>query len=72
VLVRATHRFDASAGRVHDAFLDPSKAGTFLFATPTGQIVRCEIDARIGGAFTIVNPRDEDDVAHTGKYLTLE
>jgi uncharacterized protein YndB with AHSA1/START domain len=72
VLVRATHRFDASAERVYDAFLDPSRAGKFLFAMPTGQIVRCEIDARVGGTFTIVDRRDEEDVVHTGKYLTLE
>jgi uncharacterized protein YndB with AHSA1/START domain len=72
VLVRATHRFDASAARVYDAFLDPLQAGKFLFATPTGQIVRCEIDARVGGAFTIVDRRDGEDVVHTGKYLVLE
>jgi uncharacterized protein YndB with AHSA1/START domain len=72
VLVRVTHRFDASAERVYDAFLDPSKAGKFLFATPTGQIVRCEIDARAGGTFTIVDRRDGEDVVHTGKYVALE
>ena len=53
VLVRAMYRFDASAERVYDAFLDPSRAGKFLFAPATGRIVRCEIDARVGGIFTI-------------------
>jgi uncharacterized protein YndB with AHSA1/START domain len=67
-----THRFDASAERVYDALLDPSHASKFLFATPTGQIVRCEIDARVGGTFTIVDRRDGEDVVHTGKYLALE
>jgi uncharacterized protein YndB with AHSA1/START domain len=71
-LVRATHRFDASAERVYDAFLDSSKACKFLFATPTGQVIRCEIDARVGGTFTIVDRRDWEDVVHTGKYLALE
>ena len=72
VLVRVSHRFSASAERVYDAFLDPSKAAKFLFATATGQVVRCEIDARIGGRFTIVDRRDGEDVAHTGEYQALQ
>jgi uncharacterized protein YndB with AHSA1/START domain len=55
VLVRVTHRFDASAGRVYDAFLDPDRASRLMFATATGQIVRCDIDARVGGTFSIVD-----------------
>ena len=72
ILVRVTHRFDASAERVYDAFLDPARASRFMFATPTGQIVRCEIDARVGGTFTIVDRRDGEDVVHTGNYIALE
>ena len=72
VLVRVSYRFDASAERVYDAFLDPAKAGKFMFATGTGQIVRCDIDARVGGAFTIVDRRNGEDVEHTGEYLELE
>jgi len=72
LLVRVTHRFAASAERVYDAFLDPAMASKFMFATPTGQIVRCEIEARVGGGFTIVDRRDGEDVAHSGRYLVLE
>jgi uncharacterized protein YndB with AHSA1/START domain len=72
VIVRVTHRFDASAERVYDAFLDPAKAAVFMFATPTGQIVRCELDARVGGKFSIVDRRDGEDVLHTGEYLELD
>lgn len=72
VLVRVTHHFDASAERVYDAFLDPDRASKFMFATATGQIVRCHIDAQVGGIFTIVDRRNGEDVAHTGMYLTLE
>lgn len=43
-----------------------------MFATAAGQIVRCEIDARVGGTFTIVDRRNGDDIAHTGAYVALE
>jgi uncharacterized protein YndB with AHSA1/START domain len=72
VLVRVTHRIDAAAERVYDAFLDPGRASRFMFATATGQIVRCDIDARVGGTFTIVDRRNGEDVVHTGTYLALE
>jgi uncharacterized protein YndB with AHSA1/START domain len=71
-VVRLTHRFSASAERVYDAFLDPEQARKFLFATSTGTIVRCEIDARVGGSFIIVDRRDGEDVLHTGTYRELE
>ena len=71
VTIRVTHRFKASPERVFDAWLDPAKAARFLFATPTGQMVRAEIDARVGGTFVFVR-RDGDDVEHTGTYLAID
>jgi uncharacterized protein YndB with AHSA1/START domain len=66
--VRLSRAFDAPPERVFGAWLDPAKARRWLFATPAGEIVRCEIDPRPGGVFTIVDRRSGEDVAHIGVY----
>ena len=72
VTARVQRRFDKSAERVFDAFLDPVKAARFMFSTPTGQMVKVEIDARVGGHFAFVDRRAGEDVEHVGQYLELE
>jgi uncharacterized protein YndB with AHSA1/START domain len=71
-VVRVTHHFNASPERVFDAWLDPQSAGKWLFASPSGQMVRVEIDARAGGRFVIVDRRDGEDVEHSGEYLEID
>ncbi|MCW5830833.1 MAG: SRPBCC domain-containing protein [Labilithrix sp.] len=70
--VTVKHRFAASAERVYDAWLDPEKARRFLFATASGEIVRCDVDARVGGKYAIVDRRNGEDVLHEGTYLELD
>lgn len=70
--VQVSRRFDAPAERVFDAWLDPEKASTFLFATATGRMIRADVDARLGGAFCFVDRRDGEDVEHTGTYLVID
>ena len=70
--ITVTRHFDASPERVFDAWLDPKTAGQWLFATPTGQMVKVEIDPRVGGRFTIVERRDGEDVEHTGEFQEID
>jgi uncharacterized protein YndB with AHSA1/START domain len=72
IQIQVSHRFSASAERVFDAWLDPEKACQFLFATDGGEVVKSEIDARVGGRFVIVDRRAGEDVEHTGNYQTIE
>jgi uncharacterized protein YndB with AHSA1/START domain len=64
--------FDAPAERVFDAWLDPAAAARWLYATPDGKMVRVEIDARVGGNYTITEQRGDLAAAHVGTYLEID
>ncbi len=70
--ITITRRFDFSIERVFDAWLDPAKAREFLFGTPTDEMVRVDIDARVGGSFNITRRDGEEDVEHVGTYLEID
>ena len=70
--VVVTRRFEAAPERVFDAWLDPARAPRFLFSTPTGRMVKVEIDARVGGRFLFVDRRDGEDVEHVGEYVAID
>jgi uncharacterized protein YndB with AHSA1/START domain len=72
VIITVSREIGAAPERVFDAWLDPKDAADFLFATPAGKIVRCEIDARVGGKFLIIDRRADRDAEHHGKYLEIE
>ena len=72
VTVQVTHRYRHAPAAVFDAWLNPDVAGNFLFATPTGTMVRAEIDPRVGGGFIFTDRRDGIDVEHVGEYLEID
>ena len=79
LLLQVTHRFNVPAERVFDAWLTPSLASRFLFATRTGNILRCDIEPEVGGNFTVTDRRphsdgDESvfDAEHRGTYIEID
>lgn len=74
VQVRVTQRFEASAERVFDAWLDTQWIGRWMFgkALRDEEIVRLTLDARVGGKFSFVVRRHGQEIDHVGRYLELE
>lgn len=71
--LQVVRRFEASAERVFDAWLDPNTAGQWLFAHDSGQMILVEIEPRVGGSFNFTR-RDADggDIEHVGEYLEID
>lgn len=72
VILTVTRSFAAPASRVFDAWLDPADAARFLFATPAGEMIRCDMDPRVGGGFTLTERRPAGDAEHRGRYLEID
>jgi len=70
--VRVERTFTAPPERVFDAWLDAATVGEWLFRTPDGDLIRCEIDPAVGGRYEIVERRGEEEVLHTGHYEAIE
>src|SRR4051812_14881028 len=71
-IVTVTREIGAPPEPVFDAWLDPLQARQFLFATPEGEIVRCDIDACVGGRFLIVDRRADGDAEHHGQFVEID
>lgn len=72
VILTVTRDFAASPERVFDAWLDPAQASRFLFATPDGEMLTCEIDARVGGRALIVERRPSGDAHHRMRFEAID
>ncbi|GAA0324244.1 hypothetical protein GCM10009087_38170 [Sphingomonas oligophenolica] len=72
VVLTVSRDFDASPETIFDAWLDPAIAGKFLFATPDGEMLEVEIDARVGGRALIVERRASGDARHHILYQVID
>ncbi len=71
--VRVTRAFKDAPERVFDAWLNPAIASRFLFATPTGKMIKAELDPRVGGRFIFTDRRpDMGVVEHVGTFLEID
>lgn len=69
-----TQQIDAAPERVFDAWIDPALLGRWMFgpAIREEEIVRLVTDPRVGGEFSFVVRRGDDELDHVGRYLELE
>jgi uncharacterized protein YndB with AHSA1/START domain len=76
-VARVTHRFDAAAERVYDAWLEPEKIRQWMKAALmemglSGELGRIEVEARVGGRFFFSDMREAGEAKHWGTYLELD
>ncbi len=70
-VIRVGRRLGASSKCAFDAWLDPDLARGWLFATATRPLARVDIDARVGGAFRLVERPYGENIEHAGAYLEI-
>lgn len=74
ISVSVTQKFSVSAERVFDAWLDPARIGKWMFgpALREEEVLRIEVDAKVGGRFSFLVRRNGEEIDHVGTYLELE
>ncbi|MHA6289507.1 SRPBCC family protein [Maricaulis sp. CAU 1757] len=60
---------EADPETVFAAWTEAAKARGWLFTSPGREAVRCDIDARVGGRFIIVDRAEDGDQFHVGEFL---
>lgn len=74
VEVRVTRFFNASPERVFDAWLVPRTLGMWMFGPRVRDenVVRLDVDPRVGGRFSLKVERGGEVVDHVGQYLQMD
>jgi len=63
----------AEPDRVFDAWVKPELICKWLFVGPASEIIRCEIDLRVEGKFSILEleKTNNEYIDHYGKYIEI-
>lgn len=69
--IRVSRRLGLAPERVFRAWLDPSLAKAWLFATAARPMTSVAIDPRVAGAFRLVDRADREPITYSGKYLEI-
>ncbi len=74
VEVRVSRYLDASPERVFDAWLVPRVLGQWMFGPRVRDenVVRLDVDPRVGGGFSLKVERNGVLIDHVGRYLEIE
>jgi uncharacterized protein YndB with AHSA1/START domain len=72
--IRVTRYFEASPERVFDAWLVPRTLGQWMFGPRVRDenVVRLDVDPRVGGNFSLKVERNGELIDHVGQYLQIE
>lgn len=72
--VRVIRYFEASPERVFDAWLVPRILGQWMFGPRVRDenVVRLDVDPRVGGSFSLKVERNGEPIDHVGQYLHIE
>jgi uncharacterized protein YndB with AHSA1/START domain len=71
-VVRVRRRLAAAPERVFAAWTDPAMVAIWMPAPEEGEMVRAELDLRVGGRFRFVVRRQGEEIAHEGEYLEID
>lgn len=75
-LIVVSREYPYPPERVFDAWLTPEITQRWLFTTDNSEVIRCDIDARVGGKFEIIDKRDsgefKGEIRHIGEYLEID
>ena len=67
-----TRTIDAPKERVFDAWLDPAMLATFMTPMPGVTVPEAQTDPREGGRFLVVMRSGDQDMPHSGTYVTID